>query len=76
MDLTQLEQDLENALSEVITEEAQLQAAIDAVKAALPQAVEDSSLAGVKEALLADGWSAPADSTTTETTTTTVPPVA
>ena len=61
MDLSQLEQQLETALQSVITEETQLQAAIDAVKAVLPTApVADPAWAAVQAALEANGWTAPA----------------
>jgi hypothetical protein len=73
MDLTQLEADLETALSQVISEESQLQSAIDAVKAVLPSVpVVDPAWQAVQDALVANGWSAPVATTTT---TTTVPPV-
>ena len=63
MDLATLEQNLVDALTQVISEEAQLQAAIDAVKAALPPVVtppaEDPAWKAVQEALTANGWTAP-----------------
>lgn len=60
MDLATLEQNLVDALTQVISEEAQLQAAIDAVKAALPPVVPvDPAWQAVQDALSANGWTAP-----------------
>lgn len=63
MDLATLEQNLVDALTQVISEEAQLQAAIDAVKAALPPQppapAVDPAWQAVQDALKANGWTAP-----------------
>lgn len=63
MDLATLEQNLVDALTQVISEEAQLQAAIDAVKAALPPQppapAPDPAWQAVQTALEDNGWTAP-----------------
>lgn len=74
MDLTQLEQTLKDALAQVVTEEETLNAAVAAVKAALP-AAEDPAWTAVKSALTANGWTAPAPTPPAPTTDTANPPV-
>ena len=64
MDLTQLEQQLKDALANVINEEAVLNQAIDAVKAVLPNVPVDAAWAAVQVALTANGWTAPAQPAT------------
>lgn len=60
MDVNQLEQNLTNALNQVVTDEATLQAAIDAVKSVVNSAGPvDPTWDAVKEALKANGWSEP-----------------
>jgi hypothetical protein len=63
MDLSTLEKDLEDALAQVLSDEEQLKAAVDAVKAALPPSVPqppvDPAWQAVQDALSANGWTAP-----------------
>lgn len=58
--MDKLEQDLKDALAQVVNDEAVLAAAVEAVKGVLPsQPAEDPGWAAVKAALEANGWSQP-----------------
>lgn len=59
MDTTKLQQDLANALAQVVTDEATLQSAVQAVNGVLQPSVDPTWVA-VKAALEANGWTAPA----------------
>lgn len=62
MDTSKLEQDLKDALTQVVSDEATLQAALSAISGVLapPETPEDAAWVAVKAALEANGWSAPA----------------
>ncbi len=58
MNMDKLEQDLTDALAQVVSDEAVLAAAVEAVKGVVPpQPAEDPGWAAIKAALEANGWS-------------------
>lgn len=73
MDPSTLEQNLTDALTQVIADEATLQAAIDAVKnvvsVPVTPAPADPAWTAVQADLVANGWTAPVAPETTTTTT-------
>lgn len=59
--MDQLEANLEAALTQVITDESTLQAAINAVQGVITTPAVDPTWAAVQAALTTNGWTAPAE---------------